>query len=93
MILNSHLPPLPRSACNDSHNKGRIPRRYVNQKIKKIEAYKLQVRHKYGIVDIFSLVTSRGLGDCGGTVVKVLRYKSEGRCFDPSWCNWSFSLT
>jgi len=23
----------------------------------------------------------------GGTVVKVLCYKSEGRCFDPSWCH------
>jgi hypothetical protein len=28
----------------------------------------------------------------GGTVVKVLRYKSEGRWFDPSWCNWNFSV-
>ena len=32
-------------------------------------------------------------GDRGGTVVKVLRYKSEGRWFDPSWCPWNFSLT
>ena len=32
-------------------------------------------------------------GDRGGTVVKVLRYKSEGRWFDPSWCHWNFSLT
>ena len=32
-------------------------------------------------------------GNCGGTVVKVLCYKSEGRWFDPSWCNWNFSLT
>ena len=31
--------------------------------------------------------------DRGGTVVKVLCYKSEGRCFDPSWCHWNFSLT
>ena len=30
--------------------------------------------------------------DRGGTVVKVLCYKSEGRWFDPSWCNWNFSL-
>jgi len=28
--------------------------------------------------------------DRNSTVVKVLCYKSEGRCFDPSWCNWSF---
>ena len=30
--------------------------------------------------------------DRGGTVIKVLCYKSEGRWFDPSWCHWSFSL-
>jgi len=32
-------------------------------------------------------------GGHGGTVVKVLCYKSEGRRFDPSWCHWNFSLT
>ena len=32
-------------------------------------------------------------GDRGGTVVKVLRYKSEGRWFDSRWCHWNFSLT
>jgi len=31
--------------------------------------------------------------DRGSTVFKVLCYKSEGRCFDPRWCNWNFSLT
>jgi hypothetical protein len=31
--------------------------------------------------------------DRGSTVVKVLCYKSEGRRFDPSWCQWNFSLT
>ena len=31
-------------------------------------------------------------GDRGGTVVKALRYKSEGCWFDPSWCHWNFSL-
>jgi hypothetical protein len=29
----------------------------------------------------------------GCRVVKVLRYKSEGRWFDPRWCHWNFSLT
>ena len=29
----------------------------------------------------------------GGTVVKVLRYKSEGRWFDSRLCHWNFSLT
>jgi len=31
--------------------------------------------------------------DRGGTVVKVLCYKSEGRWFDSSWCHWNFPLT
>ena len=31
--------------------------------------------------------------DRGSTVVKALCYKSEGRCFDPRWCHWNFSLT
>jgi len=29
----------------------------------------------------------------GSTVVKVLRYKLEGRWFDSRWCRWNFSLT
>jgi len=29
----------------------------------------------------------------GSTLVKVLRYKSEGRWLDSRWCHWSFSLT
>jgi hypothetical protein len=32
-------------------------------------------------------------GDGGGTVVKVLSYKSEGRWFDSRWFHWNFSLT
>ena len=31
--------------------------------------------------------------DRSGTVVQVLRYKSEGRWFDSRWCHWNFSLT
>jgi hypothetical protein len=33
------------------------------------------------------------VGDRGGTVVKVLCYKSEGCWFDSRWCHWNFSLT
>ena len=29
-------------------------------------------------------------GDRGSTEVKVLCYKSEGRWFSPSWCQWIF---
>ena len=32
-------------------------------------------------------------GDRGGTAVKVLCYKSEGRWFDYRQCDWNFSLT
>ena len=32
-------------------------------------------------------------GDGCSTVVKMLCYKSEGRCFDSRWCHWNFSLT
>ena len=28
------------------------------------------------------------MGDRVSTVVKMLCYKSEGRCFDSSWCHW-----
>jgi len=31
-----------------------------------------------------------GSGDRGSTVVKVLCYKSEGRWFGLSWCQWIF---
>jgi len=31
--------------------------------------------------------------DRGSTVVKVLCFKSERPWFDPSWCQWNFSLT
>jgi len=30
------------------------------------------------------------VADRGSTVVKMLCYKSEGRWFDPSWCQWIF---
>ena len=32
------------------------------------------------------------VADRGSTVAKVLRYKSEGRWFDPRWCHWNFPL-
>jgi hypothetical protein len=33
------------------------------------------------------------MAECGGTMVKVLCYKSEGRWFHSRWCHWSSSLT
>jgi hypothetical protein len=35
-------------------------------------------------------VPPHNIGDRGSTVVNVLRYKSEGRWFDPRWCHGIF---
>ena len=50
---------------------------------------------KFKKMIIFSVLTNYifRLGDRGSTVVKVLCYNSEGRWFDPGWCQWNFSLT
>jgi len=29
----------------------------------------------------------------GSTVVKVVRYKSEGHWFKSRWCHWNFAMT
>jgi len=39
---------------------------------------------------VLSVVIYIYSGDRGSTLVKVLCYKSEGRWFDPSWCQWIF---
>jgi len=44
---------------------------------------------KFGVFRLTHFI--RIVGDRGSTVVKVLRYKSEGRWFDPSWCQWIFN--
>ena len=49
--------------------------------------FKLSLSHNHKLCYVTSF------GDRGGTVVKVLCYKSEGRWFDPRWCHWNFSLT
>ena len=47
----------------------------------------------YKMFDLYFFVLLVVYGDRGGTLVKVLCYKSEGRWFDPRWCHWNFSLT
>jgi len=47
--------------------------------------------HANGMNECLEL-TASSKGDRGSTVVNVLCYKSEGRWFDPSWCQWIFSL-
>ena len=37
----------------------------------------------HGVIFLVTLLA----GDRGGTVLKVLCYKSEGRWFDPRWCH------
>jgi hypothetical protein len=51
------------------------------------------VRGTPSIVVTCVMSLSQRLGFCGrssSTVVKVLRYKSEGRWFDPRWCHEFF---
>jgi len=49
------------------------------------------VRHAWLFVSFTDLTVVNSIkGDRGGTVVKVLCYKSEGHWFDPSWCHWIF---
>ena len=50
-----------------------------------------EVLHRSASCNIYHITGYPGVR--GGTVVKVLCYKSEGRWFDPSWCRWNFSLT
>ena len=50
-------------------------------------------RHRRGTYVHKYIVCTSFYGDRGGTVVKVLCYKSEDRWFDSGWCHWNFSLT
>jgi len=50
------------------------------------------VRALYWSLGVKGLMRSPTL-DRGNTVVKALRYKSEGRWFDSRWFHWNFSLT
>jgi len=50
---------------------------------------------QFGLLDEGAIycTTYKRSGNRGSTVVKALRYKSEGRWFDSRWCHWNFSLT
>jgi len=48
----------------------------------------LGVSYRWG--QLLKTETTADPGDRGSTVVKVLCYKSEGRWFGPSWCQWIF---
>jgi len=37
--------------------------------------------------------TRKHWGHVVAQLVEALRYKSDGRGFDPRWCHWNFSLT
>ena len=44
-------------------------------------------------VEVINQLLDLNNGDGGGSVVKVLCYKSEGRWFGSRWCHWNISLT
>jgi len=46
--------------------------------------------HYYAHLQEDSCISTASGEDRGSTVVKMLCYKSEGRWFDPSWCQWIF---
>ena len=56
-------------------------------------AWKGSIASALGSISQYYMLQYMPLGDRGGTVVKVLCYKSEGLWFDSRWCHWNFSLT
>ena len=58
----------------------------------KVVKFTLKIKVKV-IFNVNFKTLSSSMGDRGGSVVKVLCYKPEGRWVDPSWCRWNFSLT
>ena len=55
--------------------------------------YKSEIKFSRNAVQNITNTLKVIMGDRGGTVVKVLCYKLEGRWFDSRWCHWNFSLT
>ena len=67
--------------------------KYINVNVNGIP-YKCTIFHyMFRLFKNYMKWPDDGDGDRGGTVAKVLYYKSEGRWFDPSWCHWNFSMT
>jgi len=57
--------------------------------VKRFRRFANVIDSTYTNLDNITYYTPR---DRGSTVVKVLRYKSERRWFDPSRCQWIFHL-
>ena len=66
---------------------------HTRQKMFQIYTQAKTSRTKRHIKSRNNLLPGQIIGDRGGTVVKVLCYKSEGRWFDSRWCHWNFSMT
>jgi len=65
-----------------------------NSEFKGLISYFSGLTHFDNITGICTADTCDIINGCyGGTVVKVLCYKSESRLFDPSSCHWNFSFT
>jgi len=79
----------PSSKFNDVEFSGHLSTSKTDERVARIKA----LVHENIYVTVSDLLL-RGIsvrwGDCGSTVVKMLCYKSEGRWFDPSWCQWIF---
>ena len=55
---------------------------------------RMQLRNVFGLparaVGLRMCILHLKAWDGCSSVVNVLCYKSEGRCFDPRWCQWIF---
>ena len=54
------------------------------------DAFILHPKMFHCAVVLISVRLSCTCGNSGSALVKVLCYNSEGRWFDPSWCQWIF---
>jgi hypothetical protein len=61
------------------------------QRLQKLHFYGTPFTSINSLYNYYQLLDVLGTAD-GGTVVKVLCYKSQGRWFDSRWCHWNFSL-
>jgi hypothetical protein len=75
-------------ACLD-HHQANIYKKRQNAGAYSAKTLIFMGSHLHSLI-VFIIITKTA---DGGTVVKVLRYKPEGRWFDSRRCHWNFSLT
>ena len=90
-IEGNYLPPTPGLLTKKQKCKQTVSVTERRGRCMTNQAYDLQTVHTAILQKTKQCLSTHG--DRGGTVVKALCYKSEGRWFDPRWFHWNFSLT